>query len=277
MTDQVTVGSLIKVVSIDALDGTVYFRVHDGRTGRHSSWRGVLPERGNLFILSDDGWDPAPAEAWPEANSIAIVKRILEDGTVLLEASLGIRTAYNHRGVAIDINYTVEYNEVDGIVRVVSETPIRSRDFGMDAGDVEKEYHVASSGDGPSFDDFGGYPEVITRARELIETQLERREKLDEIGARPVKGVLFTGPPGTGKTRASSPTRATAPWASSARVPTGGWSSSSPTALPTSSGPRSATCHVATASSAENLLARGAVALAQAADLCYSSLQGVEA
>ncbi|MCM3534964.1 AAA family ATPase [Cellulosimicrobium funkei] len=200
MTDEVTVGTLIKVVSIDALDGTVYFRVNDGRTGRHSGWHGVLPERGDLFILSDDGWDPAPAEAWPETNSIAIVKGILDDGTVLLDASLGIRTAYNHRGVVIDINNTVEYNDVDGIVRVVSETPIRSRDFGMDTEDVEREYHVASSGDGPSFGDFGGYPDVIARARELIETQLERREKLDEIGARPVKGVLFTGPPGTGKT-----------------------------------------------------------------------------
>ncbi|MGW8565343.1 AAA family ATPase [Isoptericola sp. NPDC055881] len=200
MTDEVSVGNLIKVVSIDALDGTVYFRVNDGRTGRHPGWRGELPERGDLFIVSDDSWDPAPAEAWPETNSIAIVKGILDDGTVLLDASLGIRTAHNHRGVAIDINYTVEYNDVDGIVRVVSETPIRSRDFGMDAEDVEREYHVASSGDGPSFADFGGYPEVIARARELIETQLERREKLDEIGARPVKGVLFTGPPGTGKT-----------------------------------------------------------------------------
>ena len=51
-----------------------------------------------------------------------------------------------------------------------------------------------------SFDDFGGLKEVVDRVRELIEVTLQRRDKLAIIGARPIKGVLFTGPPGTGKT-----------------------------------------------------------------------------
>ena len=198
--EDLVVGTLVKVVGLNADDDTVYFRVNDGRTGRASRWAGELPTRGDLFILTEDGWETAPSDAWPETNSIAVVRRILDDGTVLLDASLGIKTTHNGRNVAILVNNTIEYNDIDGIIRVVAQKPIRSRDFGMDADDVPEEYRILNSGAGPTFDDFGGYPHVIRRARELIETQLEQRTKLDEIGARPVKGVLFTGPPGTGKT-----------------------------------------------------------------------------
>lgn len=55
---------------------------------------------------------------------------------------------------------------------------------------------VDTSKDGPTFKDFGGYPEVIERAKELIETQFLRRDLLQTIGARPVKGILFTGAAG---------------------------------------------------------------------------------
>lgn len=195
------VGTLVKVVSVDPLGQTVHFRLQDGRTGRASGLSNLeLLSRGDVVILTDAGWESAPDGSWPETNSIAVVRRVLDDGTVLLDASLGIRATHNDRDLPVAENNTVEYNDVDGILRVLSETPIRSRDLGMDAADIEKEYRISSSEDGPTFSDFGGYPNVIERARELIETQLERRAKLDEIGARPVKGILFTGPPGTGKT-----------------------------------------------------------------------------
>ena len=66
--------------------------------------------------------------------------------------------------------------------------------------DEKNEYLVDVQKLNLTFEDFGGYPAIVKRARELIETQLRKREKLREIGAKPVKGVLFTGLPGTSKT-----------------------------------------------------------------------------
>jgi transitional endoplasmic reticulum ATPase len=195
------VGTVVKVVSVDPYGQAVHFRLQDGRAGRVSGLTNLEGiRRGEVLILGENHWERAPDDVWPEANSVAIVRRVLEDGSVLLDSGVNIRPIHNDNEADVEVNNTVEYNDVDGIVRVLADTPIRSRDFGMDADDIEKEYRISNSGDGPTFSDFGGYPSVIERARELIETQLEQRAKLDEIGARPVKGILFTGPPGTGKT-----------------------------------------------------------------------------
>ena len=96
---------------------------------------------------------------------------------------------------------TVEAGDVQGVVRVLSTTPIRLIDLPSLDDDVIDEFRWKSpEGSNLEFDDFGGLNEIVARARELIEVPLQNREALSEIGARPIKGVLFTGKPGTGKT-----------------------------------------------------------------------------
>ena len=51
-----------------------------------------------------------------------------------------------------------------------------------------------------SFDDLGGLDEQIKELRECIELPLNRPEAFHDFGITPPKGVLITGPPGTGKT-----------------------------------------------------------------------------
>lgn len=195
------IGNLVRVLRVDAEQLTIHFQLPDGRTGRASGLANLgAVDRGDVLILHDQGWEQAPNDVWHETNSIGIVRRILEDGTVVVDTGVYFRPVTNSRNVELERGNTVEYSDVQGIVRVIAQRPIKSGIFGADSDDVVSEYLVDRAGEGPTFAEFGGYPEVIERARELIETQLERRAQLDAIGARPVKGILFTGAPGTGKT-----------------------------------------------------------------------------
>lgn len=192
------VGDLVRVLSSNPYTRLVLAKAESGRPVRITGLRDPLPEPGDLIFVGSDGWSYAEEAAWKERHSIGVVRRVLGD-ELLIDGGLGIVVVDNGGLTDLQVNNTVEYNDVDGVIRVLAEDAVRSRDWGTEENSAN-EYRVAAADLIEGFEDFGGYPEVIARARELIETQLDRRASLEKIGARPVKGVLFTGPPGTGKT-----------------------------------------------------------------------------
>jgi transitional endoplasmic reticulum ATPase len=201
-------GDLVRVRWIDEDQRRVVLELRNSQTATLNSDSPVGWDVGAVLLMTREGgqpsFEPVPAELWPEESWVGVVRLHRSDAVVVdtsgrlrLVPMNGVECRVGNT-VECRVGNTVEGRDAVGVVRVLSQDPIRYLDL-PDIDDTVINRFV-SSGSKVSFDDFAGLDEVKARARELIETPLRHPEDLTAIKARSVKGVLFTGPPGTGKT-----------------------------------------------------------------------------
>ena len=156
---------------------------------------------GSVVLVTPDGnhIESAPPELWPEESWVGVVRLKLPDVTIL-DSNGRWRMLPTANGVDCSEGNTVEARDSCGVVRVLAKDPIRSIDLPSVDESVVNKFKTKEKEASETFEDFGGLDDVVARAQELIEVPLKYKKSLSKIGARPIKGVLFTGLPGTGKT-----------------------------------------------------------------------------
>ena len=199
-------GMLARITATSEDDGTVCFDLRNGKSGFFTATDGSY-SIGDVILLTGDiensidvGIQRMPNDSWPEERWIGVVKIKLPDISII-DSSGRFREIPTVTSVDYDVGNTVQATDSLGVTRVLSETPIKYIDLPQIDDSVIGEF-VSSQRDAKKldFDDFGGMSEVVDRARQLIEIPIRYGNDLAEIGARAIKGVLFTGEPGTGKT-----------------------------------------------------------------------------
>lgn len=189
-----------RVKHVDTEHSVVYLEIQNGNVIRHHMFEDAKFNPGDVVLIGPQ-WDDvetAPRELWREEPWVGVVRILLPD-EVVVDISGKIRTFPRPDDLDLQEENTVEGIDSRGVIRVLSDKPVRY--FDLSIGDSITAEHFKRQPSGSlSFDDFGGFSGIVGRARELIELPLKHRDALAKIRARPIKGVLFAGPSGTGKT-----------------------------------------------------------------------------
>jgi len=194
-------GILARIKSV-APDGTLVLEFASGHVGTATGDFGFTPASGDVVIVQPDTntLHAAPDYPWPDEIWVGVV-RLREERVTVVDTNGRWRRVPTANLVEYGLGNTVEGTDEKGVTRVLSTDAIRLFDLPAIDDEFIKSNFLANTADSKeTFEDFGGFPQVVERARKLLELPLRKRAQLDAIGARPVKGVLFTGDPGTGKT-----------------------------------------------------------------------------
>jgi len=194
-------GTVARVRSVVLGGRRIYLEFRNGQTATLDGKEPFEFSVGSVVLVraEEKHIEAAPKELWPEESWVGVVRLKLPDTTVVDSSGRWLMVT-----TLSDVEYregnTVEVRDSIGVVRVLSENPIKYVDLPTIDDTIIAKFRAQKRTKEETFDDFGGLQSVVDRARELIEVPLKHRGELAEIGARPIKGVLFTGPPGTGKT-----------------------------------------------------------------------------
>ena len=196
----VTDGRLAKVRRVEPEFPRVYLDFPGNLSGHFVPSDATDWKEGDVLFIPNEGEPQIVAsELWPEATDVGTVRATTPDRAVI-EVDGKLRSYLQRQPSPFVKGQTVEIDSAGNPGKVLSGQPIDRLGL-LDRDDFDIESLIVRPGDNDTtLDDFGGSRRLVDRALDLVTVALDPAERLKEIGAKPIKGILFTGPSGTGKT-----------------------------------------------------------------------------
>lgn len=178
--------------------GLPMLRLPDGRLLAGDKFLSALePKTGDVVVFGGE-WEVGSEKDWEPEVELGIVEQVVGD-TAIMRSTRGLVARKVSTSLSVTASDLVLFNQGPFLIDALGAK--NTQPALIDDGFRAEELRRAPN---PKFcwESFAGFPDIKEQAQNIaaVQMRLDSRKKLTELGANPMRGILFQGPPGTGKT-----------------------------------------------------------------------------
>lgn len=160
--------------------------------------RELQPSPGDVVISDGNSWEIGEKIDWEPSFDVGVVEHVTGD-TAIVKTAIGMKVRNIPANLEVSKGQIATYNSGPNLLEVhsLSSAPWSPLDEEFDVKSVRSTPNASLS-----WENFAGFPDLVQDAKKIvtIHANLENRRKLQELGTQSLRGIIFEGPPGTGKT-----------------------------------------------------------------------------
>ena len=159
----------------------------------------LSPKVGDILVYSS-GWEIASDESWEVKAQIGVIEQKSGPDEILMKTPDGYAHKLVHKNARWSLGDYALFNESSSILKVIPQEAARKSTIEDEVS--ASKFRIDLDPQRFHWDYFVGSHEILTDAKRIVElyTTPKGRELISQMKVDPVHGILFAGPPGTGKT-----------------------------------------------------------------------------